>query len=555
VDLIKTKPSLQTVIGGDAVSPCVETSYGIAVISDGRLLSACTNNGNVIWQRTINGKPSPYLSSFGDFLYVVTDNSKLNFMNPSGATVWSVNCPFTITQAPLSGLDGRVYVRGEKSIACYGLNGTRKWKQDSQKFSKIPMSMLPDGSVIAYLAEAKNGHTVAKRFSAFGEELEDLTFAEIVVAAHTCKEGVLISLKGGSIGMVTVQGEKADSKWVTASGNGNGAFAITYREATNHAAYFFQKGKDTIAMIVNVRDGKILNQFVVGHINTPDFKGARATNSGFFISGAISACEFYEDGTILWSAVLPPKNKWKELFYTRSNFLIFCMKDWSMNFYKMTQAPGDFDFDTKMETKSLIKTKEMDSVSKQFNLHFLNSEKISEINENFKKGDYSILEEDYLISIKSEAQAYIDSLNSQSSFRNEAGLYKEDPVFTENLMQLMANAGTSDFSSLFARILTTETDSALLSCAITYSGAEGFDPKGEILRSYEYLISGKILPRDASIIKNICDSTYKIYAFMGRPSFNKQGKNILTRLMYPQYDKPTRDYARATLEKMVGLEK
>ena len=60
VDLNSQEPDWQAVIGGEAVSPCVATSYGVALLSDGRLLSACTGSGTVIWQMSIKGRPSPY---------------------------------------------------------------------------------------------------------------------------------------------------------------------------------------------------------------------------------------------------------------------------------------------------------------------------------------------------------------------------------------------------------------------------------------------------------------------------------------------------------------
>lgn len=557
VDLTKQKPSWQAVIGGEAVSPCVETSYGIAVVSDGRMLSACTNNGNVIWQRSIKGRPSRYLSSLGDFLYLVTDSSMLNFINPSGATVWQAECPFEVTFSPLPGKDGRVFVRGSSQIACYGLDGKRKWIQKTDALSSdFPVSQLKDGSVLVYLAKEKDGHTVGKRFSAFGEPLEDLTFAGIVSYAENVDEGILVSLSNGSIGLVTeMENGKADSKWVVSSGNSLGAFSIAYRPQTRHAAYFFQKGSTTEALIVNVSDGTELGRFPVGNINLSGFKGSRPSTSGFFISGSYSACEFYEDGTILWSAVLPSSKTWKELCYTRANYLIFCFNDWSMSSYKMNSIPGSSVSSNKIMIESLVRTRSLDSVSKQFNIHSLTEQKMAEISAAIKSENLSGKEKEYLSEIKTEATSYIDTLNSVASREQGQNFYEQNPSYTRNLMYLMSQIGTGDFSSDFAAILKNESDTNLLSAAIVYSGDEGFDPDGEILNSYEYIISTSVSSNDSRLLYDICDSTYKVCRFMGRPAFNRQGKNILSHLMFPQYEKSTRDYARKTLEKMIGLEK
>ncbi len=166
-------------------------------------------------------------------------------------------------------------------------------------------------------------------------------------------------------------------------------------------------------------------------------------------------------------------------------------------------------------------------------------------------------EKKYLSEIKAEASGYLTSINSifSSNFRQEQSFYAANPAYTQNLLYLMSRCGTADFVSFFADILKGETDPYLLSAAIIYSGDEGFDPDGAVLNAYEYLIQNRLSACDRKILGNICDSTYKLCRFMGRPAFNKQGKAILSRLMFPQFDKETRNYARKTLEKMIQLEK
>lgn len=81
----------------------------------------------------------------------------------------------------------------------------------------------------------------------------------------------------------------------------------------------------------------------------------------------------------------------------------------------------------------------------------------------------------------------------------------------------------------------------------------GYDKSGEILSAF-IAISGRLTKKDSAAAKLLCDSTYKIVAFMGRPALYRQGKQILSQLMFPQYPKETRDYARQTLEKIISLE-
>ena len=90
---------------------------------------------------------------------------------------------------------------------------------------------------------------------------------------------------------------------------------------------------------------------------------------------------------------------------------------------------------------------------------------------------------------------------------------------------------------------------------IAFAGNSGYDENGQILAEFEKLIMNKIKPSETVLLKAVCDSTYEICRFMGRPALIKRGKNILSHLFYPQYDKTVRDYARTILTKMIELEK
>ena len=556
-DLAKQEPSWQAVIGGNAVSPCIETSYGIALLSDGRLLSACTNAGVVIWQRSIKGRPSPYLASFGDFLYVVTDSSNLNLVNPSGLTLWTVKCPFKIIDFPVVGRDGRVFVRGNKGIACYGLDGMRKWMSDTAELGNLPVSTLNDGSILLFLKKPKNNQTIATRYSPFGKKLEDITFSAIVSTAETCDRGVLVSLANGSVGLVTVENDTADTKWVNGSGNSKGAFKICYSAGSSNAAFFFQNGSKTETVIVRSDDGKILKRFQVGQIAPSDFKLARATQSGYFISGAYTACEFLEDGTIMYAAALPSSSSWSSLFYTNKNYIILCMKDWTMKAFLMNQTTESRIINSKLKSISYIPSIKYDPVSAELGIRPLDNQKMSEISEAFKKGDYGENEEEYLTLLKTEAENYINAYATQISFSTQghSNFFSENAVYTQNLLYLMGKTGTREFSVLFARLLQSNLDSGQLSSAVAFAGNAGYDEGGQMLSALEKLVMGRIKPSETTTLKSVCDSTYEICRYMGRPALNKQGKNIISHLFYPQYDKNVREYARTMLTKMIDLEK
>ena len=82
-------PSWYTVLGGQAVAKPVKTSYGFAVVSDGRLLSACSEKGDILWQKGLKQKSSPYfISGYSDTLYLVSQNGILMMFNPTGMILW-----------------------------------------------------------------------------------------------------------------------------------------------------------------------------------------------------------------------------------------------------------------------------------------------------------------------------------------------------------------------------------------------------------------------------------------------------------------------------------
>ena len=557
-DLNSREPSWQAVIGGVAVSPCIETSYGVALLSDGRLLSACTGSGTVIWQRSIKGRPSPYISSFGDFLYVVTDGTKLNLVNPSGKTIWTANTQFQITASPVVALDGRVFVQGKNKIACYGLDGKRKWQKSTAELGTFSISLLNDGTFLAFLKAPKSNQTVASRYSPFGQWLEDITFSGIVSSAESCEKGVLVSLKNGSTGLVCSDGSaNAASKWVNGSGNTNGAFKICYSRTSGNTAFFFQNGSRTEAVIVRTDSGEILNRFQVGSIASSDFRLARATPSGYFISGTYSACEFSEDGTIFYAASLPPAAKWNSIFYTDKNYIILAMKDWSMKGFLMKQTTENSARKISSSKKiSYVEARAYDSTAMELGIRPLTNQKMAEISQAFEAGDYGQQEQEYLELLKTEAGNFLASYATVSNFSDSSeNFFSENAVYTQNLLYLMSKTGTREFSTLYSRLLSSQIERGQLLSIISYAGDMGYDEDGQTLEAIENLVVNVIKPTETTTLKSICDATYKICLFMGRPALNRRGKNILTHLFYPQYDKNVRDYARVTLERMMDLEK
>ena len=187
----------------------------------------------------------------------------------------------------------------------------------------------------------------------------------------------------------------------------------------------------------------------------------------------------------------------------------------------------------------------------------LTNQKMAEISQKFENGDYGKDEAEYLSLLKTETENYINSYSLSTSFQasGKKGFFAENAVYTQNLLYLMSKTGTREFSVLFSKLLASKIDSGQLLSVITFAGKTGYDENGQMLAALEKLLMNKVQPSETTILKAICDSTYEICRYMGRPALNRRGKAILTYMMMPQYDKMIQDYARKTLEKMISFEK
>src|SRR5574344_2619656 len=115
-DLKRIDPNWIAVLGGNVLCEPVRTSYGFAVVGEGKMVSAFTPSGTVLWQRSFAKAIKPYLTvGLSDMLYVVSGTSVLTMLNPSGAVIWSTDVGFSVQNEPLAGRDGRILDR--KSLA------------------------------------------------------------------------------------------------------------------------------------------------------------------------------------------------------------------------------------------------------------------------------------------------------------------------------------------------------------------------------------------------------------------------------------------------------
>ena len=555
-DLTKQKSSWLSVCGGGAVSSPVPTEYGFAVYNDGRMVCAFSHEGTVLWQKPVRGKQTPYISSFGDFLYAISASKNLNLINPSGLTLWTTDLGFTPVESPLAGYDGRVFVRGKNTLSCYGINGIRKWSISTAEASKIPLLAFNDGTILAISSQLKNGKSTAIRVSPFGEILEGITFSGKIIAASSSPHGILLSQEDETIGLCRIEDGVAVSAWVANSLTRKNFTAVCPSRDGSQAAFIAQNGKAAEIVIVESLTGKEKNRFLTDAFKTASLSYIRATDAGFVLADEEHALECSADGTIIWSAKLPKKSKWSHLFYTTKNALVICDKDWSLKGYVMNQSVEKKGTKRTAEELSYLPPQRGTGMTAGgLNFERLSMELMQQISVSFDSGNYGIDEKGWLYALKKEAQTFIDDhVSLVRSSHDGLSYFAANPVYAQSLLMLLSKTGTTSFVHEFADLLTLETDPALLSFVIQYAGKEAYDKNGEILKAFETLLTRRLTPRESSTLKGLCDATYEICRFMGKPALNKKGKDVLTYLFYPQFDKGTREYARQTLSRIMELE-
>ncbi len=122
----------QTVLSGKVLSEPAKFSYGFCVITDARKIDSLNYEGKKLWEKELLHPRECQIFPLDYEYLLLSDNSKntVSLINPSGLRLWESEIPFKPENAQ-SGDDGRIFVYNESEIACYGINGIKKWQKNS----------------------------------------------------------------------------------------------------------------------------------------------------------------------------------------------------------------------------------------------------------------------------------------------------------------------------------------------------------------------------------------------------------------------------------------
>lgn len=562
--------SWNVVIGGKALCKPQNTSYGFAVLTDGKMISAISNNGVKLWEHPVPGKPDPILTVFSsDFLLSVNDKRNLSLINPSGLTLWTKKLPFEITNSPSSGRDSRIFVKGKKNIACYGLNGVCKWVIDTQPLRDLPVYEMNDGSLLAFLEQTPNGRSSGIRFTPFGEIIETINFAGLVKNACTLpQKGILLVFTGNGAGLCSVNDGQTITKWAIPSedkafseciSNSGCEFLVLNN---SKSVLVINAGTKTRVITFNNSDGRVSDYFnVPANYSNLSCSSVTKDGQGIFLSDNTKAYVYTPSGILNWCGLLPKGNKntaWNYVSYTHSNHVIVCSNAWIVNGYRTSQSLSK-------KTSAFQNNKKLDysdyynvdtSYFESFNFNgkidseYLGKNRI----ETLRSGNYGKQEIKIASDLLSLSKAYTNHLTmSNSGARPDfKSVFETDASGIQEFLNQISLMGTDDYSKILATLIKNEPKDDNLKTLIIAAGTCGYDPQGLMLSAIDFRMT-EINAKNTGILNSMCDSVYEICRYMGRPALFEHGIAILTRMMYPQFSSSTKDKARQTLLKISKL--
>ena len=565
------------VIGGEAVTRPVQTSYGFVVLTDGKMISACTENGTKLWEKPVPGRPDPFLTVISkDFLVTVSDKKTISLINPSGVVLWSKKLPYQVTESALPGKDARFFVKGKKNISCFGINGVCKWSIETPSLSSIPLVTLNDGTILAVLLNSENGKSSGIRISPFGTVLETISFAGIVSGAMTCDYGVLLAFSSGGFGLCAVNEKEklTGTKWAVPSNDyafqsaspSKGTEFVPVSQSLS-ALLLSSSGKSVKVILFENRTGKIVNIFYADGMDFLRLSGAAGASGGegIFLSDDRTGRVYDTTGNIVWSAELPSASSragnWNFLSYTKNNVIVICSKSWVMNGFRTVQRlSGKRNVSSvQKKTGNPVRYENFYNIdTAQFSMYFseslgediLGTNRISVL----QKGMYGADEINFASKLFSVCKAYSQFLSSASSgaWPEEKPLFYRDTIGLQEAIMQLSLLGTDDVPELIASLIQTEKNTQNLVFLMQAAGRCAYDPDGRMLRAIEKRLL-TLPPRNTAVLVALSDAAYEICRFMGRPAFFSHCMEIQKSLLSSQYDNTVHEAVRKNLSKTSAL--
>ena len=555
VDLKGSVPGWVAVLGGNPICAPARTSSGYAVPSDGRTLSLVSAGGAVIWEKSFRSRLQPFISvGISDMIYTVTKDSGVHMVNPGGVLVWSHKAPFTVTEPPLCGSDGRIFLRGSDAMECVGLNGVSKWTLSlAAQDTGTGAQFFPDGSILCVEKKLSDGKTRAVRVSPFGDVLEEITFASRIAYVRSCAAGIILSFDDGSMGLCTVKDGAALSLWALGRGALGSSSAPRILDVTDGACFMLA---GTQVKKIDLLTGEIL-QSAVSPLDFQTIAYSGLTAQGLAVGDKKGAvCLSPDSLETVWECTFPPQKKWSHMLCTDAGFVVLCTASWSMEAYRVKQVPGKTGVSYRGIMTGAYRQfyAEPGAASSNLTGPAIMEAGAEEYLALLKKGGIAGREARLLPMLDAELSALQEdwAWNSPGPGQ-ERPFFRQNPDYGETIVSLAAASGTLLYQKNIAGLLRLITDRSFLLCVIKAAKESPYDADCTMLSALEGIIRRGQFSKDIVILEAVCDAVYEICRFNGSARVAQKSQQILSYMLFPQYGYQVQKHARSTLDKIIEL--
>lgn len=530
-------------------------------------MAAVSEDGRLMWFAGLPGsRISPHSSTgTGDFLITVSGGNVVSLINPSGLTLWSTKAPAEIISTPIQGRDGRIYVQCPREVACFGINGTLKWSTPAGESSGIPLLELEDGSILHIQKKTLQGCSTALRYSPFGVILEELTFSGKVTSAITTKYGVILVFTDGSLGCISSKNNAAQDSWTLPAGSigGSAAARLFLDRLQSICAVVTPADGQTTVTYLNPQDGTISLSTTVP-VDTNRIAFGTFDRSSLVLCDTTRAVGVSLEGEVTWESTLPGTMDWSHILYLPQGYLAMLEKDsWVIKAYRVTQHIGLASQTATRPERNTAFPVYVEESSQRAGLpqsteylfgRLISEEYMDDIKWELERGEYNDQEGQWLALVNLEMQRLFSKYTIQSVNPMEASFMEENMGYFEDIIKLMSSFESGCFNKELARIVRLEKDPAILSIVLGGIANVAYDPTFELLESIESLLTKHHLISNSRITALMCNATYEICRFMGKPALFTKGRYILSYLLNQNLDSGTKLYATATMRKIIALE-
>lgn len=519
----------QTVVSGAILSKPEASSYGFVVMTEGRLLNAFSENGIVLWQKTLAESGEGFCSSMnGDFVYAAT-NKSLSLYNTSGNALWTVKTETKIIEKPLSGWDGRVFVREKNAISSYNLSGLLRFKLLVSEGRDFPLMTLNDGSLLYIQKKELNGKSTALRISPFGIILEEIIFVDRIVSGKEGPDGIFLALENGSLALCQVVDGVSDTSW-----------SIKLENKAILDLFPWDKN-----ILVQCKDGSFIlfdgkNKDALWLINNLDINKIQSfvfDKDTLLLLSKNAIISIDKKGFVEKNIHLQNLSSFSSL--TNSGFFIDAKSDWTITAYRIASL-------ARIENVSL-------GFKKKYQVPPLHAESISlytQATQLLQKENIFEKEEAILSRLR------IDMQDIQTSYlftKRPSQNYDTMPLKIASL-EKASFLGTAEAKSFFETILEKETDESVLLSCLKAIQKSPYDFDMGLLKAIELRLLQSSRASDA-ILEEYSYTITEICRFMGRKVLIKKGKDLLFGFLDTKYSAKVQNTARICLEKLIAFEK